>query len=193
MYIRIAKTCPPHIWRPQSLVNTLSSSEPCFHLIDCFQVALSILDPDRVGGRKTNGVSLDLQTSVGNSVENCRVGEKRHVHDLNTFKIKRQKVDEGIMVSDANVPVGHKPTRIFDCERKEEYADYMHASLLSFVELLDPPFVKPGSLRPDVAVTALSMLCIAFSRYPQTNVSLCIFRQMHAWISWICEQVRLNL
>ncbi|KAK4847635.1 hypothetical protein QYF36_004185 [Acer negundo] len=191
VYIRIAKTCPPHIWRPESLVHTLCSSEPCFPLIDCFQVALYILDPDLVGGRRTtNDVSLDLSTSVDNSVENNRVGEKRHVHDVNTFNIKRQKVDEGIMVSDANVPVEHKPTRIFDCERKEEYADYMHASLLSFVELLDPPSVKLGSLRPDVAVTALSMLCIAFSKYPQTNISLCIFRKMYAWIPWICEQAK---
>ncbi|KAL5856184.1 hypothetical protein ACOSQ3_006018 [Xanthoceras sorbifolium] len=190
VYIRIAKTCPPHIWRPESLIHTLCASEPCFPLIDCFQVALFILDPDRVGGRTTNDVSLDLSTSIDNSVENCRVGEKRHIHDVNTSKIKRQKVDEGIVVSGANVPVEHKPTWIFDSERKEEYADYMHASLLSFVELLDPPSVKPGSLRPDVAVTALSMLCIAFSRYPQTNISRCIFRQMHAWIPWIYEQAK---
>ncbi|KAK0602420.1 hypothetical protein LWI29_033160 [Acer saccharum] len=122
------------------------------------------------------------QTLVDNSVENSRVGEKRHVCDVNTFRIKCQKVDEGIMVSDANVRVEHKHssmTLILDCERKEEYADYMQASLLSFVELLDP-FALSSQVRPDVAVTVLSMLCIAFSRYPKTNISLRIFRKVHA-------------
>ncbi|KAK1582353.1 hypothetical protein Q3G72_014178 [Acer saccharum] len=153
--IWIAKTFP-HIWRPESRVHTLCSSEPCFPLIDCFQVALSILDPDRVGGRTIND-------------------------------IKCQKVDEGIMVSDANVPVEHKHspmTPILDCERKEEYADYMQASLLSFVELLDPfPLSSQVLLRPDVAVTVLSMLYIAFSRYPKTNISLCIFRKVPGYVS----------
>lgn len=185
MYVRIAKTCPPNIWRPQVLVHTFLSSEPCFHLIDCFHVALSVLNLDSAGGRKTNGID----SAVDNSFGNCRVGEKRHAHDVNTFKIKRQKVDEGVMVSDVNVSVGNKLSRLFDYEIKEEHADYVHSSLLSFVELLDPPSIKPGSIKAEVAVTALSMLCITFSRYPQMDVSLLIFHRMHAWMQWICEKV----
>lgn len=189
VYIRIAKTCPTHIWRPESLVQTLCISEPCFPLINCFQVAISILGPDRVGGRITNDISLDLSTSSDNSNENWRIGEKRRIHDINILKMKRQKLDEETMLSDANVLLEHKPTHVFNCEREEEYADYMRESLLSFVEHLDCPSVKPGCLRPDVVITALSMLCIAFSRYPHTNISRCIFRQMLAWIPWICELV----
>ncbi|KAJ0077184.1 hypothetical protein Patl1_35864 [Pistacia atlantica] len=190
VYTRIAKTCPLHVWRPESLLHTLCSSEPCFPLINCFQVALSVLDSDRVGGRTTTNVSLDLLTSSDNSTENWKVGGKRHICDLYTFKIKRQKVDEEHIVSDDNVTVEHKPTHIFNCDREEEYADYMRVSLFSFVECLDSPSVKPSSLNPDVVLTALSMLCIAFSRYPQIDISLCIFQKMTAWIPWINEQAK---
>ncbi|KAJ0089366.1 hypothetical protein Patl1_32855 [Pistacia atlantica] len=190
VYTRIAKTCPPHVWRPESLVHTLCSSEPCFPLINCFQVALSVLDSDYVGGRTTTNVSLDLLTSSDNSTENWKVGGKRHICDLYTFKIKRQKVDEEHIFSDDNVTVEHKPTHIFNCDREEECADYMRVSLFSFVECLDSPSVKPSSLNPDVALTALSMLCIAFSRYPQIDISLCIFQKMTAWIPWINEQAK---
>lgn len=162
-------------------------------MIDCFQVALAILGPDRVGGRITDDVGLELSTSGYIANENWRVGEKRHINDVNILKIKRPKVDEENMLSDANVIGEHKPTHIFRCEREEEFADYMHEALLSFVETLDCPSVKPGSLKPNVALTALSMLCIAFSRYPQTNLSCRIFQQMYAWIPWICELVCLNL
>ncbi|PQQ14473.1 serine/threonine-protein kinase ATR isoform X1 [Prunus yedoensis var. nudiflora] len=121
-YMRIAKMCPPHIWRPESLVYVLSCPEPCFSLIDCLQV------------------------------------ERKRTHTV-------------------------------ACER-EDYADYMHQSLLSFVEILKSPGVNPDSLRPEVALTALSMLCIAFCRYPETNLSQSIFNQMYAWIPWVCQQAK---
>ncbi|KAK4850803.1 hypothetical protein QYF36_009904 [Acer negundo] len=69
-----------------------------------------------------------LKLSLISGGQNLLIGEKRHVRDVNTFNIKCQKVDEGVMVSDANVPVEHKlslMTPILDSERKEEYADYM--------------------------------------------------------------------
>ncbi|KAI9186767.1 hypothetical protein LWI28_020672 [Acer negundo] len=100
------------------------------------------------------------RTLVDNSVENCRIGEKRHVRDVNTFNIKCQKVDEGVMVSDANVPVEHTlslMTQILDSERKEEYADYMQASLLSLVELLDLPSVEPGDSVDPLNVVVLKL------------------------------------
>ncbi|CAL9022861.1 unnamed protein product [Prunus brigantina] len=188
-YMRIAKMCPPHIWRPQSLVYVLSCPEPCFSLIDCLQVALSILGPDLVGLRIANSNCQSISALTDKSIENSRVGEKRPIQDVDTFKIKRQKVDKEIMSSDSNFQVERKRTHTVACER-EDYADYMHQSLLSFVEILKSPAVNPDSLRPEVALTALSMLCIAFCRYPETNLSQSIFNQMYAWIPWVCQQAK---
>lgn len=182
-YIRIAKICSPHIWRPESLVSTLSLLEPCFPLIVCFQVALSILGPDLIGGQVTNDGSVGQLTVGVLQVENVRVGEKRPIEDVDAFKKKRQKVDEVMGY------VEQKRTRIVTCERDEDYATNMRVSLLSFVEFLKPPAVKPDTLRPDLALGALSMLCIAFCRYPNTNLWLRIFQQMFSWMPWIVEQV----
>ncbi|XP_007041728.2 PREDICTED: serine/threonine-protein kinase ATR isoform X1 [Theobroma cacao] len=189
-YIRISKTCPPHIWRPECLINVLCCPEPCVLLMDCFQVALSILGPSCVGGGTTDHSNLGLSTSSDKSIASPKVGGKRHILDVDLSKIKRQKVDGELKVSNTNVPGDIKLTDIVSYEREEGYADSMHESLLLFAELLNSPSVKHGSLRPDVALTALSLLCIAFCRYPQTNMSLCIFQQMQTWIPWICEQAK---
>ncbi|CAB4290922.1 unnamed protein product [Prunus armeniaca] len=188
-YMRIAKMCPPHIWRPESLIYVLSCPEPCFSLIDCLQVALSILGPDLVGSRIANSNCQSISALTDKSIENSRVGEKRPIQDVDTFKIKRQKVDKEIVSSDSNFQVERKRTHTVACER-EDYADYMHQSLLSFVEILKSPGVNPDSLRPEVALTSLSMLCIAFCRYPETNLSQSIFNQMYAWIPWVCQQAK---
>ncbi|XVE93918.1 hypothetical protein REPUB_Repub01dG0235600 [Reevesia pubescens] len=189
-YIRISRTCPPHIWRPESLINVLCAPAPCILLIDCFQVALSILGPNRVGGGTTDHSNLGLSTSSDKSIANPKVGEKRRIFDVDLFKIKRQKVDGEIKFSNTNVPGDIKLTDIVSYEREEGYADSMHESLVLFVETLKAPSVKHEDLRPDVALTALSLLSVAFCRYPQTNMSLCIFRHMQTWIPWICEQAK---
>ncbi|XP_022748509.1 serine/threonine-protein kinase ATR-like isoform X3 [Durio zibethinus] len=190
-YIRISRTCPPHIWRPEFLIHVLCCPEPCILLVDCFQVALSILGPNRVGGGTTELSNLGLSTSSDISIASPKVGEKRQIIDVGPFKIKRQKVDGEVKFSNTNVQGDIKLTGLVSYEREEGYADSMHDSLLLFVETLNTPSVKHDALRPDVALTALSLLSIAFCRYPQTNMSLCIFRQMQTWIPWICEQVHV--
>ncbi|KAF8405476.1 hypothetical protein HHK36_010382 [Tetracentron sinense] len=188
-YIRIAKTCPPHIWRPESLVNMLCSSKSCLPLIDCFRVAVCILGPDRVGDGIINDSSrISLSTSSGKGIESSRVGVKRFAQNLDTSKIKRRKVDGDMLVSDANVRMGHELTPIFSSEGDNEYADYMRASLLSLLGFLKPFGMEANSLKPEISLMALSMLCIVFCNYPQTNLSLCIFGQMRGWMPWICEQ-----
>ncbi|KAM6558479.1 hypothetical protein CsatA_027718 [Cannabis sativa] len=186
-YIRIAKTCPPHIWKPESLLYTLSLPEPCFSLIDCLQVALSILGPDRVGGKVTSCRNLDFSLSSDKSAGNTRVGEKRHIHDNEAFQTKRQKLDGEIIASDDSNQMVQKHAFVVACER-EDYAHNMHSSLLSLLKSLKSPAVSASSLKPHLALTALSMLCITFCRYPQTNVALIIFQEMYSWIPWILEQ-----
>ncbi|XP_062019493.1 serine/threonine-protein kinase ATR isoform X1 [Rosa rugosa] len=188
-YIRIAKICPPHIWRPEILLYVLSCPDPCFSLIDCLHVALSILGPDLVGGRITDNSCQSLSTLSDKSIENSQVGEKRPIEDVDSFNTKRQKVDEKIINPDSNIQLEWQCAHIVPCET-EDYANQMHKSLLSFAECLKSPGVCPNSLRPDLALMALSILCIAFCRYPETNLSLCIFHQMYTWIPWICQQAK---
>lgn len=188
-YVRIAKICPPHIWRPESLIYLLSLPEPCFPLIDCLQVALSILGLDRVERKMTNYRNLDLLISSDKSVGNARCGEKRTILDAEPCKAKRQKVDEEIMIFDARNQTDQKHICVVASERAEDYANYMHASLLSFIEFLKSPAVGQGSLRPGIALTALSMLCITFCRHPEINLALRIFQEMYSWIPWIVTEV----
>lgn len=192
-YIRISRTCPPHVWTPESLINVLCSPEPCMLVIDCFKVAFSRLGPSCVGGGTTDHNNLGLSALSDESIANPKVGEKRHIIDVDPINIKRQKIDGEIKFSNTKIPGDIELTNIVNYKREEGYADSMYESLLLFVETLNVPGVKNEALRPDIALTALSMLSIAFSRYPQTNMSLCIFRQMLTWIPWICEQVSTDM
>lgn len=187
-YIRIAKSCGPHIWRPESLISMLYSSKPCFPLIDCFHVAVSILGPDLIGGGRNNAASLGLSTSENIEFVHLRVGEKRPLKDPDAFKRKRLKVDEEFIDRNTNFEDVNK-VKNRTCDGKKEYADYMRTSLLLFVKNLKPPGGKANSLGSDLSLMALSTLCIVFREYPHTNLSLGIFQQLCEWIQWIHKQV----
>ncbi|GMJ02240.1 Ataxia telangiectasia-mutated and RAD3-related [Hibiscus trionum] len=187
-YIRISRTCPPHIWKPESLINLLCCPEPCILLIDCLEAALSILGPHHVVGTADHS-NFVLSTSSDKLMASPKVGEKRCIIDVDNFNVKRQKTDGEINFSNTNVPGDIKFTDIVSYGR-QGYADSMHESLLLFVDTLNAPSVKNDALRPEVAITALSQLSVAFCRYPRTNMSLYIFRQMLSWIPWICEQAK---
>ncbi|XP_061337449.1 serine/threonine-protein kinase ATR [Gastrolobium bilobum] len=184
-YARIAQVCPPHIWQPEYLIYALYHSEPFLPLIECFQVALSTLGPCLVGGIQGNKKTLAYEDT---SIESLRLGQKRPIQDMDNLKIKRQKLNEETVVADASLEMECKYSCIVACQRVEDYANHMNKSLLSFVQSLNAPTIRPGYLRPDIALSALSMLCIAFSIYPETDLSLRIFQQMLAWLPWIAEQ-----
>ncbi|XP_065865824.1 serine/threonine-protein kinase ATR isoform X2 [Euphorbia lathyris] len=189
-YVRIARICPPHIWRPESLMHLLCSPEPCSSLIHCLNVTLSVLGPEKVGGMVMNSCSVDLATTYDALVEDLRVGEKRHIQGVDIANVKRQRVNADCVASNTNALEENKHTDVLTFEKEDDQlAEYMHASLLSFLELLKPS-PKPDSLRPDVSLSALSMLSISFCRYPLTNMALGIFQQMHSWIPWLCEQAK---
>lgn len=184
--MRIAKICPSHIWRPEILVDMLSFPEPCFALIDCFKAVLSILGPDYVGGSLPGMGSSELSNK---SIETSRIGEKRPFEDLDIVKKKRPKMDGEIVSSEADIMVECKKPHVKICETEETYANNLHNLLVSFVGCLKASSIRADALRPEVSLTALSMLCIAFCRYPETRLSMVIFQEMISWIPWIYEQV----
>lgn len=164
----------------------LSFPEPCFALIDCFQAALFILGPDYVGGSLPGSGLSELSNK---SIENSKIGEKRPFEDLDIAKNKRQKVDGEIMSSEADMLVECKKPHTKICETEETYANNLHNLLVSFVGCLRAPSIRADALRPEVSLTALSMLCIAFCRHPETHLSQVIFQEMVSWIPWIYKQV----
>ncbi|PWA62876.1 ataxia telangiectasia-mutated and RAD3-related protein [Artemisia annua] len=185
-YIRIAKVCPPHIWKPESLVYNLCSLKPYYGLVECFEVALKILDPDFLV-ETTNGEDCtDDLLLIASGCESVRVGEKRPVHLPNVLNIKRQKVDK----SEKFMPSLHSVKEVYypHLKGKKEYAEKTGSSLLSFIEYLKPPGGKDNVVKPEISLTALSMLCIVFCKYPRAKISRQVYRQMVEWIPWICEQ-----
>ncbi|XP_030522795.1 serine/threonine-protein kinase ATR isoform X2 [Rhodamnia argentea] len=190
-YVRIAKICPPYIWRPDYLFQMICSPEPCFLLIRCLQVALSILSPDHVGGQITNESCPDLLISSDDSTKFSSIGGKRRSSEgRQSFNVKRQKVDHTSEAPASKILSEHKAIHLASCESERGYAYPIHTLIVSLLDLLKSPAIKPGSLEPNVALRALSMLSIAFYRVPKTSLSLSTCRQMISWIPWIFEEAK---
>ncbi|KAI3815576.1 hypothetical protein L1987_15248 [Smallanthus sonchifolius] len=178
-YVRIAKLCPLHIWKPESLFYILCSPKPYYGLVGCFEVALSILDPYLVGETINRQDTSYASLSITSGSEPGRVREKRPLlHPPDVLNVKRQKLDNSESFKHSS-----------QSDRKKEYAEYVWSSLLSFIEYLEPPGSKANVLKkPEIYLTALSMLCIVLCKYPRTKLSHQISRQMLGWIPWILEQ-----
>ncbi|CDP14533.1 unnamed protein product [Coffea canephora] len=190
-YVRIAKSCPPHIWRPENLIYLLRSDKSVFLLIDCFQVAISRLRLDFWGGGLANDCSVS--SSGDNENKNLRTTEKRPAMDSEYTDSKRQKIVDEREDFITNCKGVHDVANKLITAGEREYADYMHSLLSLFVEDLAPPFEKASSLNPEVELAALIALCVVFCEYPQLNISLSIFRQFYKWIPWIAEQENKEL
>ncbi|KAF9600434.1 hypothetical protein IFM89_009349 [Coptis chinensis] len=186
-YIRVAKTCPPRIWHPE-LLFTLLSSSPCYPLIGCIQVTIDMLGPNLVGQRVMDYCIDGLSKSSTKIIESLKLGEKRMAQNLDSLKSKRQKIGEEVFISTADPRKKSEFPCLYTFEKDKDYVDYIGGSLLSFVGLLKPGIAEANHLKPETALTALSMLSLAFCNYPPTDLSLCIFQQMHAWMPLICKQ-----
>ncbi|XP_074371417.1 serine/threonine-protein kinase ATR [Apium graveolens] len=191
-YVRIVKSCAPHIWMLESLFDMICSSKPFFPFTECFQAALSSLVPDLFTEVTKNNSGLDLSPFANNKFEVSRVGEKRSSQAPELLKAKRHKKNEVFVECTSDFQDMGKPNYI-SSERKKEYANYLRSSLVLFLERLQPPDDKVSSLAPDVALMALSTLCIVFCGYVHTEVSRCILVHMRGWISWVCAQARQGL
>ncbi|KAG8368042.1 hypothetical protein BUALT_Bualt15G0004300 [Buddleja alternifolia] len=187
-YVRIAKICPPCTWRPECLICILCSSKPIFQLIECFKVAVSRLGPNLVGRIMT----VDNHTGVSESSEreSPKVGGKRPTQEIETSETKRQKIDNYSATTCQDVC---KFPSSFTGVAEKEYAECMCSSLNSLLEFLEPPGENSNSLRTEISLTAISTLCIVFSEHPHANLSLCIFRKICKWISWMSEQAYQEL
>ncbi|MCD7463303.1 hypothetical protein HAX54_050313 [Datura stramonium] len=185
-YTRIAKSCPPHIWRPESLIHLLCSPTPIMPLIECFRVALSRLFPDLTGGESVNNGGKGLSDVH----ESPRAAEKRPGEELEISNVKHQKIDDGNRYSSMKYEDVIKLSYGFGSLGEKQYADHMHNSLTLFIKLLNPPSQESSSLGPEVALTALSTLCIVFCRYPQAQLSIQIFHRMYEWVPWVCEEAK---
>nr|XP_043624485.1 serine/threonine-protein kinase ATR [Erigeron canadensis] len=177
-YVRIAKVCPPHIWKPESLFNTLRSPKPYHGLVECFQVVLSMLDLDFVGEATNGEESLDASLIRTSDYESVRVGEKRSIQLSNVLNVKRQKLD-----------LSNGSMSNLQSEGRNEYTEHAGSTLMSLIESLKAPGGNANLLEPEISLTALSILCIALCKCPRDKFIRQVSRQMLEWIPWISEQV----
>ncbi|KAK4772042.1 hypothetical protein SAY86_013817 [Trapa natans] len=186
-YKRTAKICPPHICKPEILIKMMYSHEPCFELISCLQVAVTMLTTDGIKGTEDKDSIFVSSMLPGRSVTSSRFGTKRLNENVQTNNTKRLKLS----VQGESCPGSGLLQENDSCmstSEEENYAGYFHECIVSFVGKLKPPGGHIGFLKPDSALTTFCFLCIAFSRFPQTILSFSIFQQILSWIPWISDQ-----
>jgi len=187
-YVRICRTCPPHVWKPESLICLICSTKDCYVLQDCFKVALSVLGPDLVGGRALCDISVRQSPASDKLSGGSRSGSKRSAEDIGASNVKRKKAGGDEVVCDFDEQAACMSSQLL-LEQNEKYASDVRASLLSYVEFLKPSSLNTELVGGEVALTALSTLCIVFCKYPITNLSLSFLQLILLWIPWIHEQV----
>ncbi|CAO2815672.1 unnamed protein product [Amaranthus hypochondriacus] len=186
-YVRICRSCPPHVWKPEALLHMICSSSSCSILQDCLEVAIFILGPNRVGGGTITTSSNSA--TPDNGAYRVRLECKRKASDIGTSKSKRHKIYGEEFTSDFD---GKRPDEFgqLNIESMEKYASDMCNSFLSAVELLKPLSAGTKPIRDELALATLSMLCVVFCKYPNTNLSVRIFELIYSWIPWICQQAK---
>lgn len=135
----------------------------------------------------TDDNQTGLLETRANEYKSSNTGVKRPVQDVETSESKRQKID----YSDSTCQDVCKFVSSFAGVGEKEYADFMCTSLNLLLEFLKPPGENSNSLRTEIAMTAISTLCIVFSEHPHAGLSLRIFRLMCKWLCWMSEQVCL--
>lgn len=154
-------------------------------LQDCFEVAISILGPDWVGGGTISNNTPSLSAACDSRSDRFRVECKRPAKDIGTSKSKRQKTN-GEEVFDGKRADGSCQLNL---GTNEKYASEICTSLFSAVKSLEPSSVGTESAREELALETLSMLCMVFCKYPNTTLSVKIFELIYKWIPWVCRQV----
>ncbi|CAL5376955.1 unnamed protein product [Camellia sinensis] len=117
-YIRIVKSCPPHIWRPESLIF------------------LSTISLDIVEEASTDDGNMHLSTPNHSGYESLRVGGKRPVQDFNTSKPKRQKLNQEVITSDANSQDANKIASEFNCGKANSLSPEVALTALSTLSIV---------------------------------------------------------
>ncbi|MQL84785.1 hypothetical protein Taro_017301 [Colocasia esculenta] len=183
-YVRIAKICSIHVWRPGILIKLLCSPTPCLPLVICLKATIDILGFTIIGEDDGSDASRDGSLD-GSETAGITVGQKRP-QNIHTLKHKRQKTEDNKCLRKANM---HKAAEglCFLTELNIESADDMRRLLLSLVDLLAPGEVRP-LVRPEIAIVALSMLSLVFCNYSSTSLSIILYHQLLSWIPWICNK-----
>ncbi|KAI4367378.1 hypothetical protein MLD38_023121 [Melastoma candidum] len=180
-YVRIAKLCQPHLWKPESLVQALCSPESCLPLIRCLKAALSIL-----GIVSDGGGTVDCKTPNFNG--HLLVGEKRGPMEEENFHIKRRKVDMKSDVPDVSGIV--KENLVLISVTEENYGGTLYSSILSFIDLLNTASAESLTLKLNIFLRALSMLSISFLDYSSTSLGEAIFQLIIYWIPLVAGEVK---
>uniref|UniRef100_A0A1D1YBN2 Serine/threonine-protein kinase ATR n=1 Tax=Anthurium amnicola TaxID=1678845 RepID=A0A1D1YBN2_9ARAE len=189
-YVRIAKICSIHIWKPGILLKLLCAPKPCLPLIVCIKVTIEILGSDFMQEDASSDGSRG-QSLEGSEPAGLSVGQKRPPPNIHILKHKRQKT-ENVTFPSADIHVCAESLYLSTCEPNIESANDMRRLLLSFVDFLRPGDLEPVLVRPEIAIMALSMLSLVFCKYPQSSLLRVISCEVLSWIPWLCNQAKDN-
>lgn len=141
--------------------------------------------------QKVQSISTDTDAKNGNFLSvsgdngymSSKAGVKRPIQEMRIVEAKRQKFFESSYQDEP------KLVSTSTGVRETKYADLFCTSLNLLVKILEPPGEHSNLLMPEVAMVAISSLCIVFSEYPHTDLTYYIYQQMRKWIYWMSEQV----
>lgn len=187
-YVRIAKICSIHIWRPGILVKLLYSDKPCPPLIICIKVAVGILGSELIGEGARNDCGMDLSLESGALIRTS-VGQKRPSQNIHTSNHKRQRRDESKTLSSPDILEDAEGFCLSTRDPRIESADDMRRLLLSFIDFLGPGNLRDIHVKPEIAIMALSKLSLVFCSYQPTSLSTIVFCQVLSWMHWVCNEV----
>lgn len=186
-YMRIARMCPVHVWKPRVLIDVLLSSKPCLLVVKCIHVAVDVLGLDNILLEATKSSKESQPLSRAHSIYDSSVGMKRPGECMESSRIKRNKSATGELSSDTGYQFP------FFISKEKDYADDMRHLLFSSIDAMRPVNVETSSLEPGTSLRALSLLCLVFCNYTTTKIYSSIFRQMWTWLPWIYKHVRWNM
>ncbi|CAA6663251.1 unnamed protein product [Spirodela intermedia] len=170
-YVRIAKICSIHIWRPGILV------------------AVGILGSELIGEGARIDCDMDLSLESG-ALARTSVGQKRPSQNISTLKHKRQRRDECKTLSSADIHEDAEGICLLTRDPRIDSADDMRRLLLSFIDFLRPGYIRDIHVKPEIAIMALSKLSLVFCSYQPTSLSTIVFCQALSWMRWICNEVK---
>ncbi|GAA0146257.1 non-receptor serine/threonine protein kinase [Lithospermum erythrorhizon] len=187
-YVRICRICSPRIWMLESLIPTICSSAPVSLLKEYLQAVFSRFGYDPDGNVAEIGGKSDLADS---GYKKFQVGEKRPTQGLDLSSSKRQKSEDGY--TNLNIGCQNVDSFVFEYTGDPEHADYMQNLLTRFVDLLKPPSGQQRLLRPELALRAISSLCIVCCEHSNRHLSVHAIRLLLQWFPWMFEQVVIVL
>ncbi|PKA50257.1 Serine/threonine-protein kinase ATR [Apostasia shenzhenica] len=158
-YIRIAKICPIHIWKPAMLISMICYPETCLSLIECIRISIKCLDSSCSSTDHT--VSQDISPTAAKELEISKVGEKRSAPNSYQIQVKRQRAENIKRFPCIDAQKCDEFIGSLAYEQNKKHESELQSSICKFLNLSEPDSGEASPLRPETSIMALR-LALAF-------------------------------